>query len=175
MKTILPLILIALAVGTYYTYIAPQYDAVMVLRAQEVVYKEAQEKSVKLVSVYDRLATEYNNLSQDNLNKLNAFLPDSFDQTRFVMDLDGLASKYGIKIRDISVSTPDSATAPESVPFRTHLVTFKFKSPYQNFAQFTEDIGKSLRIMDLTRVNFVSTETGVYEFTATVQTYSLSK
>lgn len=173
MKTILPLILIALAVGTYYTYIAPQYDTVMALRAEEVVYKEAQEKSKKLVSTYDRLATEYNNLSQDNLNKLNAFLPDTFDQTRFVMDLDGIASKYGIRIRDIVVT--NSSIGTETLPFQTHLVSFKFRSPYPNFTQFAEDIGKSLKVMDITRINFISNETGVYDFTVTIQTYSLSK
>lgn len=176
MKNLLPLAFIVLAIASYFVYLSPEYENIKVLRAEEARYLEAKANAEELTRVYDRLATEYNNLSQANIDRLNVFLPDSFDSTRFAMDMDGLAGRYGIKIRDISVESLSQPTDP-SLPqqaFKTHTVSFKFKSPYPNFVAFMKDIETNLHIMDVTKVTFAATETGIYDFTVSLQTYSLN-
>ncbi len=177
MKTALPLILIAVAIGSYYVYIAPQYTVVTELRAEETKYVEAEEKALELTRVYDRLATEYNSLSQADIAKLDAFLPDTIDPTRFATDIDGIAAKYGIRIQSVNITNNDvktSATEPSGKPFITNVVTLKFKAPYQNFVQFVKDLERSLTILDVTRVNFTSAESNAYDFDVLLQVYSLN-
>lgn len=175
MKNIVPLIFIVLAIATYYVYISPQYEKIKLLRIEEAEHIQAQAEAEELTKTYDRLATEYNNLSQEDIDRLNTFLPDVFDATRFAMDVDNLAARYGIEIRGVEATQTTAPTTVEntSKAFETHTIGLKFKAPYQNFVQFMKDIEKNLNIMDVTRVAFVSTDTGIYEFVISLQTYSL--
>lgn len=175
MKYVLPTLFIALSIGTYYVFINPEYKKITALRATEQRYIQAQAESEELADTYDRLATEYNNLSQSDIAKLDTFLPDTLDTTRFAMNIDAVAAKYGIKIREITITNPTSnSVTEESKPFVTNLVNFKFKSPYPNFVQFMRDLEQSLQLMDVTQVSFATTDNGIYDFGISLQTYSLS-
>jgi len=110
MKTIISILFIALAVGTYYVYISPEYKHVTSLRVEEAGYLEAEADMKEIKAVYDRLDTEYNNLSKEEIAKIDTFIPESFDSTKFVMELDGLGSRYGIRVKDVQVTTSKVCT-----------------------------------------------------------------
>lgn len=177
MKNILSIIFIALAVGTYFVYISPQYEKIKILRVEEGQYLEAQANAAELKDVYDRLATDFNNLPQSDLDRLNAFLPDSFDSTRFAMDVDAVASRYGVTLTEVQASQQVSKLQKPgevSSPVQSNIVSIKFKASYQSAVQFMKDLESSLHLIDITRVSFLADEKGVYDFSVSLQTYSLS-
>lgn len=175
MKNILSLIFIALAVGTYYVYISPEYQKIKTLRVEESQYLEAQANAQELTRVYDRLATEYNSLDQADIDRLNTFLPDTFDSTRFAVDIDALASRYSIRLNEVQTAqTNTQVSSKESLPVKVNTVTIRFKASYQSAVQFIKDVERSLNLIDITRVSFFADDKGVYDFTVSLQTYSLN-
>lgn len=176
MKTFISLVLIALAVGSYYVYINPEYQKIKTLRLEESQYLEAQANALELTQVYNRLATEFNNLPQSDVDRLNVFLPNSFDQTRFAMNLDSVATRYSVRISEVQGAQTNVSTNTETSKnlVRSHVVTIKFKSQYQNAIQFLKDIESNLTLTDVVRVSFFATDSGIYDFSVSLQTYSIN-
>ena len=98
---------------------------------------------------------------------------------RLALDLDSLASRYGITIKNIqtTMETTDDASLPvlpENVPiYDRAIVSFGFIANYESFIRFMSDLEKNLRIMNIKSITFQATESGLYEYQISVETYWL--
>jgi Tfp pilus assembly protein PilO len=174
------LILIVLAVGLFYTFTSPQYKEAGELQATASEYRNVLKNISMISESRDRLLESYRAIPKADAERLVKALPDSIDVVGLALDLDAIASKYGVSIDKVEVDSQsgqgaNSVILPESGrPYEKAAVTFSFVSDYQDFMSLLTDVEKSLRIMDVKSASFrVSDTANIYEHKVTVETYWL--
>lgn len=192
MRFILPIILIAIAVAGFFMFTAPLYEDISVIRADIGSYDEALNNSKALENERDKLTSKYNDISKDDLDKLEKLLPDNIDNIRLILEIEKIASPYGMVLKDVKYNAdpgstgatggPVQATGQEptsSKDYRILNMEFSVTGTYNNFINFTKDLESNLRIVDISSVAF-SSETdaktnpaGVYKYSFKIKTYWL--
>lgn len=142
-------------------YVRPTYDAVQDNRVKVARFDEALAKTREIQQLKSSLLSRYNLFAGNNLDRLQKMLPDHVDNVRLVLDMDGIASKYGIRIQNVSVQGPgkdssDTASgtvlnggANQSRPYQSLTLDFEVVSTYDEFVLLLRDLESSLRIVDL--------------------------
>lgn len=193
------IILLLLSIATFIWGIGPQKDQWTSLRATAAARDEALKQAKQVRTMRDGLLVRKNSIGQDNLDKLSKLLPDSVDTIRLTMDLKGIAARYSIPIKKITInkesgsSRTSTSAGPGGAPsgtlgasisassqkFDTLGISFGLTCSYQSFLSFLNDLEKSLRIIDITSVTVAPGKdvgtTGTYEFTINARTYSLKQ
>lgn len=178
MKLLTPLIFIALAAAIFFWYIDPTYAQLKGLLAQQSELNQALSRSRELQDVRDQLLSRYNTFPQAELDKLQKLLPDHIDNVRLILDLDSMAAKYGMRVRNVTSEGDTSRAASgelgaDSSPYESVVLSFTVTGPYTTFRQFLADLEQSLRLMDVVGLTFTAADTGVYDYTLRVKTYWL--
>ena len=179
MKNSTVVILILIMAGLFFFVIRPQYGEMTTLRAESAQYKYILNNISSLAEKRDSLLVKYNAIPEQEVNRLNRVLPDHIDTVRLAVDLDAIASKYGIALKSIQSvqNKPDeSTTIVQEAPVLAHevaTVSFQFVSTYENFRRFITDIEKSLRIIDIKTVTFSTGNSNLYEYEVSFDTYWL--
>lgn len=180
MSLITPIILIIASVGIFYGYINPHYKGENVpvnikkLIQERKKYAEALNNSNELISVRNDLVEKVNMILPDDLERLKKLLPNHIDNARLIIDIDGIASRYDLKIRNLNISSESEnqeVLGPDNNPYGTLNFKFRVTAPYDKFKAFIKDLEESLRVVDIVGVSFDSTETGYYDYEITVKTY----
>lgn len=184
MRFIFPTLLVLAAIGLFVIYTNPQYAAVSTLQTQQAAYDQALTNSKKLLALRDTLTAQYNALTPDDLSRLQTLMPDSVDNIHLVLDIQGIANKYGMNVSDIDFgddssesSTATQSTTDQNTIYGTYDMGFSVTGTYQNFLSFLGDLEQSLRIIDVESIAFDTTAaTGAsYKYTLKVQTYWLKQ
>lgn len=171
--------MLLLSVGLIYAVFMPRYEKVQGLMNQEKQYKEILDNVSALSDIRDDLEVKYENLPQAEVARLEKILPSNVDTVNLAMNFDSIAARYGISIKSIRTveSKTDTGTSivqsSDKKPYQRVTVSFSFISTYPNFRKFMADIEKSLRLIDVKSVAFQTTESGIYEFQVSVETYWL--
>lgn len=180
MNLITPIFLIIASVGIFYGYINPNYRGENVpmniekLMQERKKYTEALNNSNDLISVRNSLVEKSNMIPADNLERLKKLLPDHVDNARLIIDIDGIASKHGLNIRNLEIGNDvggQGELGPDNNPYGTITLKFNVIAPYDKFRTFVKDLEESLRIIDVVGISFNSTETGYYDYGVTIKTY----
>lgn len=184
MKSLMPIILIIAAVGLFFMKVNPLYSEVSALRAESKQYDEALDIAKELEQLRSELSTKLESFSQSDLARLDHFLPRRLDTVRIILDLDGIASRYGIKLDGLAVTdaTPKGGNNPnnaeaKSIQSNVVTVTFNFKATYAQATQFIRDTEKSLRLFDGVNVSVKSIpdNPSQYDFNMTLNTYWINR
>lgn len=181
MNIIAPIFLIIAAVGIFYGYTDPHYRGANIpsnivnLMDERKHYREAMANSNSLITERNKLVEKNNNLSSSDLERLKKLLPDHVDNVRLIIDIDGIASKYGLSIKDIKTgdngAESHDALGPDVNPYGTLVLGFSITAPYDKFRSFIKDLQESLRVIDIVGISFDSTENGFYDYKVTIKTY----
>lgn len=180
MNLLTPIFLIIASVGIFYGYINPNYRGENVpmniekLMQERKKYTEALNNSNDLISVRNNLVEKSNMMHADNLERLKKLLPDHVDNARLIIDIDGIASRYGLNIRNLGIGNDvgnQGELGPDNNPYGTINLKFNVIAPYDKFRTFIKDLEESLRIIDVVGISFSSTETGYYDYGVTIKTY----
>ncbi len=179
MKNSTAFIIILISAGLLYIFILPQYDKVIALQANQAQYKNILQNVSALETKRDELLVKYQNISKQRMEELSKVLPNNIDTVSLAMNLDSIASRYGISIKSIQTAKDNSNNSSTIVVGATTPIygsvtfTFSFISNYASFRKFMQDIEKSLRITDIQSVSFQSTTNGLYEYQVSIKTYWL--
>lgn len=181
MKTLLPLLFIIIAGGIFFGFVNPTYTEVKALRAEESTYETALSRSKELQAVRDQLLARYNTFPRESLTRLGRLVPDTIDTVRLILDLDSMAARYGMHIRNVSLNSGASASSraavgeigPGDARYDYVTLSFSVSGTYDTFRAFLADLESSLRLVDVTSVSFSSTQTGIYDYALAVKTYWL--
>ena len=180
MKDTSAIALLLLSVGLFYTFTNAEYKEVKELQALANEYEDVLDEAEDIMKLRDKLLDTYSTISKSEIDRLNKVLPDNIDTVQMALDLDGIASRYGISIKSIKTTTdasiidPTLTVLPEyAAPYDRANVSFSFVSDYDNFKLMLNDLEKSLRIMDLKAVSFRALESSLYEYSISVDTYWL--
>jgi len=182
-KNVIPIILIVVAIGIFYTFTDSRIAGIQATVAQNNDYLSAINNSAKLIQQRDTIHNTYNSISTTDLARLNTMLPNNVDNVRLIIDINGIAAHHGFSLQSITTSA-DSTSAKSlaessggsgsNSPYGTVTISFSFTSSYANFIAFMQDIQSSLRILDISQLS-VSTGTvpGTFTYSMQLQTYWL--
>lgn len=192
-RTIVSLLLLILAGAAFFLYTKPSYDTIQTLSSQGARYDAALAKAAQLQSLKQTLLSRYNSFDPNQIARLTTMLPDQVDNIRLILDLDNIASKYGMALQNVNISAPASsggsgpvgAIASDAQPYDSLTITFTTAGTYASFKQFLTDLEESLRIVDLVSLSLTETSAGQqispqgaplepqYTYTITLRTYWL--
>jgi Tfp pilus assembly protein PilO len=178
MKIFTPVLLLALAAVLFFWYIDPTYGKVKDLLATQAQLDEALSRARELQNVRDQLLSRYNTFPQADMDKLQKLLPDHIDNVRLILDLDSMAAKYGMRVKNVTTDDDNSRAAqgelgPDESAYESVILSFTVTGTYDTFRQFLADLEKSLRLVDVVGLDFNANDTGIYDFTFHVKTYWL--
>lgn len=191
MKSVMPFIIMVICVSMYFFYIKPTYDVIQTRRAKFVEYQTVLNKVKEIKSIRDELSTKYGNISEQDLNKIDKMIPGKFIPEYFVNDLNGIATKFGMKVNQMEINIPPASSVPTDsvldggVKYSTVTAKFNLTGTYDQFLMFLKDVESSLRIVDVIGFSVrskgvsekdkqvVDTSGGVLDYTVEVKTYSL--
>jgi Tfp pilus assembly protein PilO len=193
-RNITALILIALAIGIYFTYtqnmISGSTDSIKTAMAKNSQYASAIDNAKSLQAIREKVNGDYNNISQDDLLKLNRMIPSAADNIHLIVDLSRLAQNKGLTLKNLTVTTVDDNTSSNmqnngfngpnkpllpTLTLSNIKVSFGLSTSYQSFISFMQDIESSLRVMDVNHISLMANDTGVYDFSVDLTTYWLKQ
>lgn len=176
-RIITPVILLAISGGIFMWFIDPHYEAVKELRTEAAQFDEALTKSRELQAIRDTLLSQYNSFPTASIRKLEKMLPDSIDNVRLVLDIDNVAARYNLRIRNVSItqtsSRKDGAVGSDDSPLGSAVLNFIVAASYTDFIRFLKDLETSLRIVDVVGISFNARDGDLTEFAVGVKTYWL--
>jgi Tfp pilus assembly protein PilO len=175
----MPIIFILAAIGLFFLYTNPQFQGLKASISDQDKIVEANDKAAKLKAVRETLTDDRKKIAQEDVDKISKMLPDGVENVGLIIDIDNIASKYGMRIRNTKVndgggkSTTVAVAGPDSKKYGTIALSFSVASTYENFIAFLKDLESSQRLVDVTSLTFTSNKEGRYEFNVTLQTYWL--
>ena len=187
MKSLTPIILIAISVGVFFLIIDPEYKKVQ-------GFNETIQENDKMLDLADELRQEreklqakFASISDDDKDLLKKVLPDTVDNVRLLNDFDNLAKRAQTQITNISIEG-DSANKKDGdrdiisssgdTEFGTISLGFSVVLDYEGFEDFMKDLEDSQRLVDITSFSVSpagSTEggTNLFNYKLTMDAYWL--
>lgn len=197
MKSIVPILFILVAVGVFFVFIDPEYNNVKELQTEIEKNNETLDLARELREKRESLRERYNQISDQERDELIKLLPDTVDNVRLIIDINNIAEKYGIVIRDIVINSDDGGSSASDVQVapsafegvieqgsleypdtsRIGVISFSFsaETEYEVFIDFLSDLEKSLRIVDVREIEIQTRnlEDSIYDYRIKLDTYWL--
>lgn len=190
MRFLMPTIFIGVAIAVFFVLTNPLYGDISMLRERSLSYNEALGNSKALENARDALTAKKNAIDPNNLAKLERLLPENIDNIRLILELEKIALPYGMVLKDVKYNTDaDPSKAPtaglggavsRNKEYGTWNLDFSTTGSYNNFLNFTKDIERNLRIVDIASISFSSTGGGAggagadnYKYDFKIKTYWL--
>ena len=162
-RALFPLLLIIIAIAAFFLWVNPHYANVQVLSTQLSQSNKALAQVAELNSVRASLVDKENSFNQSDLAKLQKLLPDNVDNIRLFLDIQGVASRYGTSIQDISVANQGQTSAasaqaigPSNKPYGQMVLSFSVNISYENLNLFLKDLENSLRLVEIKSLAFTA-------------------
>lgn len=118
-----------------------------------------------------------NSISATDLEKLNKFIPNHVDNVNLLIDINNIAAKQGVTIKNVRVRTGSdlgsSATSKEAVAsgILPTYMSFSIAGNYQVLTNFLDDLASSLRVVDPVSLSFSVDEKGLNQYNFEIKTY----
>lgn len=175
---------IIFAMGLFFSYTKNSYANVSIIKAQIAQYEEALQKAAQLDELKKKLIERRNSFSKADLDRLHLMLPDHPENIGLILEIDSLASHYGMALENADVTTNAGGgaseqtvggvigTAPSFADISIHFSTY---GTYDHFKSFMRDLETSLRVVDLVSLSIQPDGTipGSYHYDITIKTYWL--
>ncbi len=182
-RFIFPIILIAIAAISYFTFIDPHYTQVKALRVQLDSYNKALSNERQLEAIRNDLTERRNAMSSSDIERLERLLPDNVNNVGLILDLNALGQPLGMQIQNVKFEVQNKATAAgqdqkqaaqDKKDYGVFNIEFSTIGTYPNFVSFLAQLDKSLRMIDVQSISFSSTDDrSVYRYDFKVKTYWL--
>jgi len=183
MKNITAILLIILSALIFYMFIGPTYSVIQSRLADKAQYDQALNNSKKILDLRDQLLSKYNGFLPNDRARLEKFLPDQVNNIRLLIEVDSRARQYGLSLKDVSLGTKNAAKSSvdsqnidlTASPFNTVTLGFSVTGNYNSFLSFLKDLEKSLRVLDVTSIDFTppaDKPNDPYDFKVSLNTYS---
>lgn len=193
-KNATSLILIVIAIGVYFTFTRTKIDEYQSIQAVNTEYQNAIAKSEDLIKVRDDVRSIYNKIDPEDQARLDKMLPDNVDNVRLIIDVNSIASRHNIAIKNVKTITsptvPNSSsptpttntgkpatgtTAAASNKYNTVSLSFDVSGSYKTFVDFLTDLEASLRIIEISKINLKANDTGTYDYSVEIKTFWLKQ
>lgn len=183
MKSLTPIIFIIVSVVLFFTVTDPVYKEVKDLKVKYAQYQDVLDKSTELLKQRKALQDKYSSFAEGDVERLKKLLPDTVDNVRLIIDIDEIAKRYGLTIKNVRLddSKVDKSGAKNSLntitageaKYGTIPMGFAVSADYNTFLSFLEDLEGSLRIVDVTNIGLKPGANNIYSFDVSLKTYWL--
>ncbi len=181
MRLLIPIVLVASAIGLFVLFTNPQYQETKSLQAQVTAFDDALTKTQELRASRDKLLSKRNTFSAENIQKLERILPDNVDNIRFVIDINSIAARRNLTLKNVSLGTLSDSKAQRGAlavgasgdPVGSAQISFSLAANYDDFLAFIQDLEHSLRLVDVETITLKSGLTGINEYDLSIRTYWL--
>ena len=175
-----PILILLGAIGLFAGYVNPTYTGdIQMLNAEIKNYDAALEAAERFKAKEIQLTGEKNALPADQIERVEAFLPDSVDNVQLILDLNSLAARSGVQLSDFdtaeteSEGSTDALQATTQEPYDTLELSASAVGSYPAFRTFIAGVENSLRPLDIVEVAVKDSLTGVYTYDITLRLYWL--
>lgn len=172
------------AAGIFFTYVSPTWSGSIAAKRAAIA---SDEQSIIAANTYkdrqNELAAARNEISQADLDKLAAFLPNAIGNIALVHDLDVLATRSGITLSAINVTassvasdkSANASAAPGTMasPIGSSDFTLSAVGTYNALQTFLKGIEGSQRLLDVKDIVIKGSDTGVYTYQMKISLYWL--
>src|SRR3989338_2229285 len=168
-RFILPIILKGIAFTGFFVFTNPLYKNISLERERITSYNEALDNSKALEAERDKLTQKYNSFDPEDLSRLQKLLPDSVDNIRLILEIEKIASPYGMVLKDVKYDATSKDTPISQASGATQAVKnstgkdysvwnleFSIQGTYNNFTNFVKDLENNLRVVDISSIQFSS-------------------
>ncbi len=178
MKLLLPTVFLVISGALFFGYINPTYTELKTLTAEAAQYDLALTRSKELQSVRDQLLARYNAFPQDGITRLEKLVPDHVDNVRLILDFDAMASRYGMRVKNVSIESNQARAqtgqvGPDQSASESVILSFTVSGTYDTYRKFLADLEHSLRLVDIAGLTFGTNDAGVYDYRVRLKTYWL--
>lgn len=183
---LLPLIYVALAVGLFYGFTRDLLTQVAERRAEKAELVAALDRAAELRVEAERLRNEYYSFTEEERARLAKMIPDNVDNVRLIIDINNIATRYGMVVKDAKIKTTEPASGKGTDPTVKLIenpsgqigqgavtITFTVTGQYDVFRQFLGDLASSLRLVDIKKLSFKATDQDNYQYSIELTTYWL--
>ena len=180
MNRILSLFALVISIAIFFAYVNPTWHGSIAETKVKIV---DYDKALVAVKDYNKqqqvLASARNAITEENLKKLEVFLPDSVDNVALILDLDAIASRFGLKISNLDVATERVNTSAQGAlstatnPVGAINLSLSVTGSYTAFQSFLQSIEKNTRILDVQDITVKGSDTGVYTYQLKMRLYWL--
>ncbi len=177
-RYITPIILIGVGVTLFMMFTNPILGDISNIKNQIASYNQALGNANTLQAERDKLTQKYNAIDPNNLTKLQTLLPGSVNNIRLILEIEKLASPYGMVLENVKYDSSDTEaavgagtvaspgatnqkTALNNQEYGTWNLEFSTEGTYSNFISLVKDLESNLRLVDISSVNFSSDVTTV--------------
>jgi Tfp pilus assembly protein PilO len=184
-KNATPLILIIISLGMYFTYTKDKIEELKSIQIVNEQYQKVIDDSKNLIKRREEVLSIYNKIDPENRLKLEKMIPDNQDNVRLIIDLNGVASRNGMVIKNIKTAsqkdnTPQSSSSGTRAvvlpgTYNTVSMTFDTSTNYPNFLKFLGDLQASLRIMEISKISLKANDNGNYDYNVEIKTFWLKE
>jgi Tfp pilus assembly protein PilO len=170
-------IILAIVIGYFFVYSPLGELTSLAGKKQEYETSLAMVKNIE--NVKNELSTKFNGISANDKKNIDIVLPNSLDFVRLISQIDAVAAGYGISIGGISskgISSPVGASVGDAgveKPYNSATINFTFTASYEKFNAFMDELGRSMRILDIRSMRLASGKDGIYSYSVEFETYWL--
>lgn len=157
------LIILSLGVSFFYTYDRLYVDQITDLQADVREFESKIEESEAARAKLASLTAEYERLSSSDRERLERMAPEKVGDIRLAMDVTNLLSSNNVQIQGISLPSMSSSGSggsgsesgvPERQGALPKQISFNITAGYRSFTSLLEEVERSLRIIDVTGIEF---------------------
>ena len=196
MRTIFPIIFIVIAIGAFIVFGSPLNSQVKKLKADIQEYQKALSNSSELEKTRDDLLAVYNKITNEEKDRLNAFLPNNANNIELVLEIQQIARDHDMPLSDIKfdpIGINESSSLPKNseqnstlanpaliLPYGIFNLEFAVEGDYETFKAFLKDLEDNLRLINVKSITFSSpagnqaeASGDFYKFNMKIETYWL--
>ncbi len=166
-------------------FLGGQAEGLNQLLADKKVLNSAITNAEKLKSKIASLEQAEKSIAPQDLAKLDKFIPDHIDNINLIIDINNIAARQGMIIKDVKVhsglddvgatSAPESdvasaASSGKNIIAETYL-SFSVTGDYQSLLSFLDSLAGSLRVADVTALSFTVDDKGINQYNFEIKTY----
>lgn len=172
MRLLVPIILIITAIAIFWGWTMPIFDDIQSIKDKKANLENILAKAREIKEIKDKLVTDYNSVSQENLNKLNKMIPSNVDSVGLIIEITDTVKKHGLAVKNIEVgsviSVPkegqDFGKIKISQTVEPMPVQFIVSGTYDSFLSFLGALETNVRLIEVEKVSFVSQGKDFYDF-----------
>ncbi len=166
MKLLFPILFTLMAVATFILGVNPLFNSVKDLKVDIAKYNTALSNSTNLQKTEDALIKSYNEIKNEDKDRLNKLLPGTVNNIQFILEIERIANLHNMPIRDVKFDPKNKDNTPigESViasdnpeddkPYGIFPISFSTEGDYDSFVSFLRDLEHNLRLVDIKSISF---------------------
>lgn len=108
---IIPILLVIGAIGLFIGYTQPTYGGSIAALKDEITNLDSALNAAEQFKLKEAQLTQQRNaMAGEQLERLEAFLPDSVDNVQLIVDLNSLAARSGVQLSEFNIAGGDSGS-----------------------------------------------------------------